>query len=182
MSLDQLDKGSRDLLLHLYRETGADPAVQVSLYETGAALGLDRDAASRATEDLIGWELVELRTLSGGIGISEKAIGEIEASGLAGDSTSDCVAAFGKTVHIDDDARRVVEQITAAVKTRAGSIGLDFDRLSEVLADLKTIDAQLDSPLPKTTIVRECFRSLKSALETVETDETVMQINRLLKE
>jgi hypothetical protein len=68
------------------------------------------------------------------------------------------------------------------VKNRAGSLGLDFDRLSEVMTDLKTIDAQLDSPRPKTTIVRECFRSLKAALDGVETGETVDRIGKLLKE
>ena len=71
MSLDQLDKDAKDLLLQFYRESGGDPSVQISMYEAGASLGLDREAASRATEDLIGWEMVELRTLSGGIGISD---------------------------------------------------------------------------------------------------------------
>jgi hypothetical protein len=182
MSFDQLDEDAKNLLLHLYRQTGGKPSVQVSMYEAGASLGLDREAASRAAEDLIGWEMVELRTLSGGIGISDKAVQEIEDSGLAGPNEPGSLAAFGKDVIIDADARQVVEQIVSDVKNRAGSLGLDFDRLSEVMTDLKTIDAQLDSPRPKTTIVRECFRSLKAALDGVETGETVDRIGKLLKE
>ncbi len=182
MSLTELDKDTKNLLLHLYRETGGNPSVQVSMYEVGASLGFDRESASRMTEDLIGCQMVELRTLSGGIGISEKAIEEIGYSGLAGTAKPDLLAAFGKRPVIDADSRQAIEQITADVKNRAGSFGLDFDRLSEVMADLKTIDAQLDSPQPKTAIVRECFRSLKSTLESVETDDTGDRIGQLLKE
>ena len=179
MPLDQLNKEARELLLHLYRETEGNPSVQVSMYETGAAIGLDREAASRLTEDLIGWELVELRTLSGGIGISANAIEQIESGGLAGPKDTDSLAAFGKDATIDAAARQVVEQITAEVKVRIGTLGLDFDCLSEVMADLKSIDAQLESPIPKTAIVRECFRSLRTALES---DEVAARIGRLLKE
>jgi hypothetical protein len=179
MSLDQLDKDAKDLLLHLYRETGGDPSVQVSMYESGASIGLDRDAASRMTEDLIGWEMVELRTLSGGIGISENAVRQIESSGLAGSGESDPLAAFGKDAVIGADARQAVEQITIAAKDRVGALGLAFDLLSEVMADLKSIDAQLESPRPKTAIVRECFRSLKASLEP---DEIAERIGRLVKE
>ncbi len=179
MSLDQLNKEAMEFLLLLYRETEGNPSVQVSMYEAGASIGMDRDAASRMTEDLIGWELVELRTLSGGIGISENAVRQIENSGLAGSSDSDPLAHFGKDTVIDADARQAVEQITAAAKDRVGTLGLAFDLLSEVMADLKSIDAQLESPRPKTAIVRECFRSLKA---TLEPDEIAARIGRLLKE
>lgn len=181
MSFDQLDKDAKDLLLQFYRESGGDPSVQISMYEAGASLGLDREAASRATEDLIGWEMVELRTLSGGIGISDKAVKEIEDSGLGGSGETGALSAFGKSVVIDAEARPAVEQLISDVKNRAGSLGLGFDRLSEVMTDLKTIDAQLDSPRPKTAIVRECFRSLKDALHTSETDEIVGRIGKLLE-
>ena len=179
MSLDQLNKEALEYLLHLYRKTEGNPSVQVSMYDAGASIGLDRDTASRMAEDLIGWEMVELRTLSGGIGISENAVRQIETSGMAGSGGADPLAAFGNNVVIDADARRAVEQITAAAKDRVGTLGLAFEILSEVMADLKSIDAQLESPRPKTAIVRECFRSLKSALEP---DEIAERIGRLLKE
>lgn len=179
MSLDELDKAAKELLLQLYRETGGNPSIQVSMYEAGASLGLDRESASRTTEDLIGWEMVELRTLSGGIGISEKAVKEIEESGLAGSQEQDPPAALGNDVIIAADAQRAAEQITMDVRSRVGGLSLDFDRLSEVMADLKTIAAQLDSPRPKTAVLRECFRSLRAALEP---DEAADRIARLLKE
>ena len=122
---------------------------------------------------------VRVDIIDNGIGISENAVRQIESSGLAGSGDSDPLASFGKDTVIDADARQAVEQIIAAAKDRVGTLGLAFDLLSEVMADLKSIDAQLESPRPKTAIVRECFRSLTAALEP---DEIAGRIGRLLKE
>ena len=69
MSLDDIDDRGREFLLQIYQETNGDPAVQVSMYDIGEQLGLARESASRVAEDLIACQLVEIRTLSGGIGI-----------------------------------------------------------------------------------------------------------------
>jgi hypothetical protein len=66
---------------------------------------------------------------------------------------------------ISTDVRQTVERVTDALKQQVGSIGLPFDALAEVMADLKTIDAQFDSSHPKTAIVRACFQSLKNTLD-----------------
>ena len=52
----------QQFLLRLYEESHGDPAIKVSMYDIGAALGLERDAASRVAQDLIGSELIEIRT------------------------------------------------------------------------------------------------------------------------
>jgi hypothetical protein len=61
---------------------------------------------------------------------------------------------------LEDSGRQAVEQIAAELKQQAGSLGLDFDTLAELMADLKTIDAQLGSSRPKTAIIRECLGSV----------------------
>ena len=61
-------------------------------------------------------------------------------------------------------------------------IELDFDGLSELMADLKTIDAQLGSSRPKTAIIRECLRSLKSILEAASEGEILVKVRGLLGE
>ena len=67
-------------------------------------------------------------------------------------------------------------------KIQAGKLGLDFDALSALMADLKTIDAQLGSSKPKTTIIRECLRSLKGILEESSENEILVKIRGLLGE
>ena len=50
-------------------------------------------------------------------------------------------------------------------KSMAAESGLAFDHLSELVADLHTLDAQMASPRPKTGIIRETLLSIQSVLE-----------------
>jgi hypothetical protein len=63
-----------------------------------------------------------------------------------------------------------------------GNLGLDFEGLSELMADLKTIDAQLGSSRPKSAIIRECLGSLKETLEGLAESESLVKIRGLLGE
>lgn len=137
----------------------------VSMYDVGSELGIDRTAASRLAEDLMGWMMLEIRTLSGGIGITPSAVEEIEASGFGRSPSPVRTLCLGTDPVISTDVRQAVERVTDALKQQVGSIGLSFDALAEVMADLKTIDAQFDSSHPKTAIVRACFQSLKNTLD-----------------
>jgi hypothetical protein len=165
MRFGELDENGRTFLLSVYNRTKGDPAAMVSMYDVGSELGIDRTAASRLAEDLMGWMMLEIRTLSGGIGITPSAVEEIEASEFGGSRSPVRTLCLGTDPVMSTDARQAVERVTDALKQRVGSIGLPFDALAVVMADLKTIDAQLDSSLPKTAIVRACFQSLKDTLD-----------------
>ena len=54
--------------------------------------------------------------------------------------------------------------------------------MNELMADVKTIDAQLESSRPKAAIIRECLRSLKSVLEKAGDDASLGKIRELLGE
>ena len=152
------------------------------MYDVGERLGLDRDTSSRVAETLIGLQLVEIRTLSGGIGISTEGANEVKRL-TGGVSLAD--GSQGKLIDqplMDSASCRSVEQITGELKSRAGNLGLDFDGLSELMADLKTIDAQLGSSRPKTAIIRECLRSIKGVLEGVGNSDSLAKIRTLLRE
>ncbi len=181
MDYSDIDERSWPFLTELYEQTKADTSVQVSMYDIGMALGLDRDEAKRVAEELIGWELVEIRTLSGGIGISENGIAEIQRMVVDPTASQDSEFKLGDAQIIDEATRQSVEQITLDLKNRAGSLGLEFENLAEYVADLKTIDAQLDSPRPKTAILRECFRSIKDVAERAGANDSVAQIKALIE-
>jgi len=182
MSFNELSENEKNFLLQIYHSTKGDTSVQVSMYDIGAALELDRDASSKLAEELMGWELVEIRTLSGGIGICVSAVKEIEETGIAESQAQETIGSLGNEPIIDQDAHLEVERISAEIKEQAGSLGLKFDLLSELMADLKTIDVQLDSPRPKTAIIRECLKSLKNVLEAAGADKCLARVNALLKE
>jgi hypothetical protein len=182
MTSSELDEAGQQFLIQLFEQTSGDPSAQVSMYDIGEGLGLDRDTSSRVAETLIGLQLVEIRTLSGGIGISTEGANEVKlltggaplADGSPGKLTDQPV--------MDTTSCRGVEQVAGELKNQAGNLGLDFDGLSELMADIKTIDAQLGSSRPKTAIIRECLRSLKEALEGSVENEILLKIKRLLRE
>jgi hypothetical protein len=73
-----------------------------------------------------------------------------------------------------------VAKVCDSVKMQAGSLGLDFDTLGELMADIKTIACQLDSSRPKTAIIRECLRSLADVLKGCEDKRRLAEIRGLI--
>jgi len=182
MSFSELDESGQNFLLSLYRESKGDTNNQISMYDLGSELGLDRADTSKLTEDLMGWSLVELRTLSGGIAITHSAVAELEELGYGSAGTTEATVRLGNDRIVSDDVRQAIEQVTGDVKLTAGRLGLQYETLSELMADLKTIEIQLESARPKTAILRECFRSIKSVLDATDDEETVIRVNGLLGE
>jgi len=66
------------------------------------------------------------------------------------------------------------------LKGGIGSLGLDFDAAADLIAEFKTIDAQLTSSKPKTSVIRECFLSIKEILEKAKALDYVSEIKDLL--
>ena len=182
MTISELDESGQQFLIQLFEQTGGDPSAQVSMFDVGEGFGLDRDTSSRVAETLIGLQLVEIRTLSGGIGISTEGVSEVSrltggvpsADGSPGKLTDQPV--------MDSISCQGVEQAAGELKRQAGNLGLDFDGLSELMADLKTIDAQLGSSRPKTGIIRECLRSIKEVLKDLTDSKSLVQVRALLGE
>jgi len=156
--LSDLDTHARDLFQELARVTGGDTAAQASMYVIGESIGLDRDASARAAEDLIAKGLVEIRTLSGAIGLSEDGAGLLAVTDHGGAANR-----LGTESPLNPSQYELVEQTLTRLKSELGNRGLGFETLSEMMADIRSIEAQLASPRAKTDIVRACFASLRDA-------------------
>lgn len=182
MSISELDETGQQFLIQLFEQTGGDPSAQVSMYDVGEGLGMDRDTSSRVAETLIGLQLVEIRTLSGGIGISSDGANEIQHMMGGASAAGDAPGKLADQPVMDTISCQSIEVVAGELKGQAGNLGLDFDGLSELMADLKTIDAQLGSSRPKTAIIRECLRSIKEVLEGAGNDGSLAKIKALLGE
>jgi hypothetical protein len=182
MAIDELGENDQQYLIQLFEQTKGDTAAQVSMYDVGEGLGMDHDTSARVAETLIGLQLAEIRTLSGGIGIS--AEGAAEVKGLMGGAPTagEASGRLSDQPIMDANGCRAVEQVADALKSQTGNLGLDFDGLSEMMADLKTIDAQLGSSRPKTAIIRECLRSIKAILAAQTESDILRKVNGLLGE
>jgi hypothetical protein len=181
MTSGELDDLSRQFLLTLFEQTNGDAKVQVSMYDVGDLLGMDRDAASAVAQELMGLQLAEIRTLSGGIGIS--ADGASRAQDIMGPvaSGSSESANLGNGPVLTSGGQQSIDQIVMALKNQAGSLGLNYDALGELMADLNTMEAQLDSPKPKTEIMRECLRSILEVVKQTQERQITDRIQRLVE-
>jgi hypothetical protein len=182
MSSSELDEAGQQFLIQLFEQTSGDSSAQVSMYDVGGGLGLDRDASSRVAETLIGLQLAEIRTLSGGIGISTEGANEVKRLTGGVSPTDGSPGKLTEQPIMDPASCQGVEQAAGELKSQAGNLGLDYDGLSELMADLKTIDAQLASSRAKTAIIRECLRSIKEVLEGAAKAEILIKIRALLDE
>jgi len=156
-TLSDLETTARDFLLELHRSTEGKTDGQVSMYTIGEALGLDRDASTAAAEDLMAQGLVEIRTLAGAIGLSDQGA-ELMADGQ--DNGGGDGLRLGTTSPLTASQCEGVDTFLTQLKSELGRSGLAFEALSEMIADIRTIEIQMTSPNPKTTIIRECFTSM----------------------
>ena len=181
MTDSELDDTSQQFLLTLFEQTNGDTSVQVSMYDVGNLLGMDRDAASAVAQELMGRQLAEIRTLSGGIGISADGAARVhDIRGPASSGSSES-ANLGNGPVLTSGGQQSIDQIVMELKNQAGSLGLNYDALGELMADLKTMEAQLDSPKPKTEIMRECLRSILGVVKQTQDRQLTDRIQRLVE-
>ena len=178
-SLEQLD---RDYLQQLYDRVGGDTSAQVSMYDVGEALDLDREKSSQVAQTLIGLDLAEIKTLSGGIGISPDGISLVEGAGGGSGDAADVATRLSNEHVMSQADLEATERITTYLKKEAGGLGLNYDDLTELVADLRTIDAQLTSSRPKTGIVRCCLKSIEAVMAVLGHKEAGERLHALIGE
>ncbi|MFH1983157.1 MAG: hypothetical protein ABIL58_15040 [Pseudomonadota bacterium] len=174
------DEPLKSFLAAVYAQTDAVGAAQASMYAVGESLGMARPDAQRAAEDLIGMGLVEVRTLSGGIGLSGEGLAACLQMAGPGTGAAHAGAGLGSGPIVSDTDRTAIERILGQLKYLAGDKSWVFDALTDLMADLKTIDAQLMSSRPKTAIIRECLRSVQGLLDSAGHKDVAGDVGRLL--
>lgn len=168
----------RAFLFELYNRTGGDASVQTSMHDVGAAIGLDRERAGKIAEDLIGKGWVEIKTLSGGVGITAEGVEAARQAGAAPAGGSDLTLSAGPLLNAED--RRMMDKILADIKQAVRGLKSDYAGLEEIAMDIKTAEVQLLSPRAKTGIVKEILRALQGALDKAGAEETTGRIARML--
>ena len=174
--MDVNTPAAKRYLNELWQRSHGNAQTQVSMFDTGAAIGLEKEAARRLAEDLIAEGLVEIKTLSGGIAITEKGI---EAVGAASGRPSAADLNLGRGPVLEEKGRQALEQILAAVKKQIAGFSRPYDSLEEMLIDIKTIEVQLLSPRPKTEVIRAVLSTLRDGLQSCGTSELAGQLDLL---
>jgi hypothetical protein len=180
MTQSMLDEPGKQFLLQLFKISNADMSAKVSMYEIGESLDMDRGRTDFIITELIASDYVEIKTLSGGIGITSEGIDAAESmTGKHGEQKQD--PRIGSDPILNHAAQNACDMMAAGIKSEASDLQLDFDDMAEMMADLKTIDAQLNSPKPKSGIMRECFHSIMSMLEKTGNTKIAARIRKFLE-
>jgi len=179
MTIDEHHPFFLQMLTELHRRTGGKSSASESMYDLGAAVGMDRQDAQEAGQALIGAGLADIVSLSGKIGITVEGIAYLEGRGAVAPARSEVVR-LGSAAVVEPAAREAVEAVLARIKADASDYRWPFEALSEMMADLRTAEAQLASPHPKTAILRECLRAVRALLDRNGAPGAIARIDALI--
>jgi len=137
---------------------------------------MDKSASKNIAEELMSMGLIDIRTLSGGIGLTAEGALEAQSwfAGIIG--TSSAGITLGNHPVVGEKNGSVITDILTELKPRVGKLGMNFEDLTELIADIQSIEAQMRSSRPKTAIIRECLRSMLPTLTRSSETETTSRI------
>ena len=156
----------QNFLEQLCQMSDGDVSKEVSMYEIGASMGLERPEAGALAEELIIDGYAELKNLTGGISITTAGLRQLNmdtAGHVEGQSEGQFVLGDNEVITPEEVA--VVEGLVEEISRIVGESSFAYPQVEELVIDLKTLRIQLLSNRPKTNIVREVFRSLAKSLE-----------------
>jgi len=152
-------------LQQLYQMSGGDVSAEVSMYEVGTVLGLDKSEAASVAEDLIIDGYAELKNLTGGISITTAGLRLLEVEITDGsDTSSEAKFTLGEGEVLAREGCTVVEHLVGEIKKAAVEGGFNYSQAEELVIDIKTLETQLLSNRPKKAIVKEILLSLANQL------------------
>ncbi len=166
-------------LQELYTMTQGDTEIQVSMFDVGTAVGLDKDAAGAMAEGLFIQGLAELKTLSGGIGITTEGLKALDISIPLDTDSADL--SLGSDAVLCNAGMEAAHFILGEIKDKIIHSLQSYDQIENIVIDIKTIDTQLLSSKPKTAIIREVFISLHETLKKTGPDDLVQKLAAITK-
>ena len=163
--MDPTHSDPKAYLFQLYSMTQGDPLVQVSMYEVGQVLGLEKTESGALAQALFIEGNAELKTLAGGICITRQGL---KALDMKIDYTGDASLHLGSGPVMEAQGKEGLEKILKELKAFMGEAGKSYGQLEEMVMDIKTIEIQMISPHPKTGIIREVLKSIAQTLPEKE--------------
>jgi hypothetical protein len=172
------DSSRQIFLQELYNRAKDDFEVKISMYDIGADLGLEKDETASLGQDLFIEGLAEMKTLSGGMGITQKGL---DALGININVNNEAKSfSIGSGPVLDDLGRKAVYELLNKIKAGLDSKAFPFDLMEEIVIDLKTIEVQMLSPNPKTIIIREIFKSINQNLKDLASQDLKLDLQTII--
>lgn len=146
----------RAFLNALYVKADGDFDAQVSMQELGAEIGIEEQDAAEFAQEFYIEGLAEMKTLSGGMGITRKGLDALDIK-ITPKGKGACYK-LGSAPVVDGEGKKEVEALVTKIKAELDTASLPYDLMEEIVFDLKTIEVQLLSPKSKTAVIKDIFK------------------------
>jgi len=174
-----------EILNYLYKESNGNTGKFFNLYEIGKTFNLGIQETKNIVRYLYNERLIDYTGMGGEISITHKGIVEVENAVSKPDVQSDYFpplniiniqnmvnsqiqqgnAESSQSVDFSIANNNDIKDFLELLKTKKSELNLSDVSERELDAEVRTIEAQLDSSRPKKSIIKECFLSIKSILE-----------------
>lgn len=159
------DITAKGYLDQLYRMTEGELDSQISMHDVGSAIGLDRGEAGRIAQELMVQGFVELKTLAGGIAITQEGLNSLGVA-VSPSKESGGMLKLGQDINASEQDLETANNLTTMIKDELPELKLEYPALETVVLDLKTLELHLLSQKPRNGVIRELFLSIKDGLKT----------------
>lgn len=171
------DFSRQRFLQALYNKAEGDFDLQISMYDLGTDLGFEKDEAAVFAQELFIEGLAEMKTLSGGMSITQKGL---KALGIEiTPKKEDHSFRLTSSPVLDEQGQKAVQELLNKIRTALDSKAISFDLMEEIVIDLKTIEVQMLSPKPKTSIIREIFKFIDENLKDLVPQDLQLELQTI---
>lgn len=186
--VDRKRKQRFEYMNALYESAGGREQKFFNLEEVGKEIGFSGEESEAIVEYLHGEGLVRTMGLAGLVSITHLGVMEVEAALQKPDQATQHFPPIHNTINIQSMAHSVIQQGTisstvgfsmladerarvetflAALKEDLKTFALSEDEAAETRAEIATVEAQLNSPKPKTSIIGLSLKFLTGVAEKV---------------
>jgi len=165
-------------LQELYNRAEGDFALQISMHDLGVDLGLGEDEVAAFAQDLFIEGLAEMKTLSGGMGITQKGLDALDIKITP--KNRDQFFRLENSSVLDSEGGKVIHELLSKIRADLDSKALPFDLMEEIVIDLKTIEVQMLSPNPKTRILQEILRFMDKNIKNFVSPELKLELQTII--
>jgi hypothetical protein len=162
----------------LYNRAEGDFDLQISMYDLGTDLGFEKDEAAAFAQELFIEGLAEMKTLSGGMGITQKGLKALNINITPKKEDNSFI--LGSSPVLDEQGKKAVQELLNKIRAALDSKALPFDLMEEIVIDLKTIEVQMLSPNPKTPIIREVFKFIDQNLKGLAPQDLKLELQTII--
>ncbi len=172
----------------LYERSGGKQLHFENMFELGESIGLDRDTSHNVADYLVGEHLAEHRGIGGVISITHHGIVEVERAlsepenqtphfppvinilniqSMVGSQIQQGTHGSSQTQSTTTNELDAIKHLLDTLRTHLDGLSLPARDKDEVIAEIKTLEAQVGSTKPKSMIIRESLKTLRSIVEGV---------------